>query len=77
MRFNKEDHTTVQLAKLFDYASKMSLLHALYNNQKADKDKKDNLLSAIWEVSYKQKGKRRFRKNEIDLILGVNNEKNS
>ena len=70
MRFNKGDYTTTQLAKLIDYASKMTLLHALYNNQEADKDKKDSLLSAIWKVSYKQKGKRLFKKEEIDLILG-------
>lgn len=69
MRFNKEDYTTIQLAKLIEYASKMALLHALYNNQKAAKDKKDSLLSAIWEVSYKQKGKRLFKKDEIDRIL--------
>lgn len=70
MRFNKEDYTTVQLAKLMDYASKMTLLHALYNNQNANKDKQDSLLSAIWNVSYKQKGNRLFKKDEIDLILG-------
>lgn len=70
MRFNKDDYTTTQLAKIIDYESKMTLLHALYNNQKADKNKKDNLLSAIWGVSYKQKGRRLFKKEEIDLILG-------
>lgn len=69
MRFNKEDYTTIQLAKLIDYASKMTLLHALYNNQKKDKNKQDNLLSAIWKASYKQKGKRLFKKDEINQIL--------
>lgn len=65
-----ESYTTDKLSKLMDYASRQVLLNALYNNQKADKDKKDSFLSSIWEVSYKFRNKRLFKKKEIDLILG-------
>lgn len=71
-----ESYTTYQLLKLlsdksdYEYKTTKTLLHALYNNQNADKDKKDSFLSSIWKASYKFRSKRYYKKFEIDLILG-------
>ena len=71
-----EPYTTYQLLKLlsdesdYEYKTTKTLLHALYNNQKADKDKKNKFLSSIWKASYKFRSKRYYKKDKINLILG-------
>ena len=70
-----KSYTTYQLLELlykktdYEYKTTKGLLHALYNNQNADKDKKDSFLSSIWEASYKFRSKRLFKEKEIDRIL--------
>ena len=71
-----ESYTTYELLQLLNdesnyiYKTTKTFLHALYNNQKTDKNKKNKFLSSIWEASYKFRSKRLFKKDEIDLILG-------
>ena len=67
-----EYYTTNEAAKLkgLEYKTRRTLLQALNNNQEANKNKRDTFLSAIWDTSFKRKGKRYFKKDEIDRILG-------
>lgn len=69
-----ECYTTDQVAKLTPYKSRRTLLHALHTNHNESTSSKKIYLSRIWQAKFKFGKRWLFKKNEIDLILGVNNE---